>query len=493
MSRQKKRIIIFGVGQLLNEYIKELDIDEIVAFIDNDFNKLYQTIYGRIVVQPSRIMEFSFDYVVIFNQKHSNQIHEQLIQLGVDDSKIINWQYYVYIMKRNVEVLSRTVFSAIYDLVNKLDVDNALDIESGIARNGLYIAGTDMRNCFAYVDDYCTLEHDNPNVYNMCIRSLAPDRFYDIIFCLDYYINHTVEELQDLIKKTYSHSQYILITIPYSCPNDWTEWSEIDFSKYGTVLEASGRTVKLILIKKNIIKKYTKSAVIYTVAHKKFEPPKNKLFIPIFVGNAQESALDALRDSVGDNISGLNPVINELTALYWVWKNTCTDIVGMCHYRRYFSVSPEFVNMEFSLLSQDKIEDELKIFDMIVSNAISAYPFSLEEQLRKTVNPAAFDTGMSLIRGRIMEVCPEYLKEFDSCFKGFIMYPCNMFITTWDRLSEFCEWLFGIIIDVARKADVTMYDSYSQRIIGFIAERLLTVWIKYNRVRVKEYPVIIIN
>lgn len=493
MDRQKVRIIIFGVGQLLNEYIREMDIDEIVAFIDNDFNKLYQTIFGRIVVQPDRIREFAFDYVVIFNQKHGKEMRDQLIQLGVEEGQIISWQYYLYSMKRNLSALSRSAFATIYGLIKKLPVGNALDVENGIERNGLYIAGTDMRECFSYIDNYHLSECMDLNIYRKNIDTFDNAEFYDIIFFLDYYVNHTVEELQELIKRTYYLSKYILITLPYPCPDAWTKWNEIDFAQYGEVIRQQGRLVKLILIKKNASRDFAKNITIYTVAHKEFEEPKDKLFVPVFVGNGEISRKNVLRDSRGDNIADLNPKINELTALYWIWKNTRTDVVGVCHYRRYFAINPEAANMDFDLMDQGRIETELNVYEMIVSNAVCSYPFSLEEQLKKTVNVAAFDKGMELVRGRIVDVCPEYLSEFDRCLQGFIMYPCNMFITTWDIFSNYCQWLFEIIIDVSGKMDVSMYDSYSQRVIGFIAERLLTVWIKHNNIRVKEYPVIMIK
>ena len=48
-----------------------------------------------------------------------------------------------------------------------------------------------------------------------------------------------------------------------------------------------------------------------------------------------------LGDDSGDNISRLNPYLNEITALYWLWKHTAHNLIGFVHYRRFFTVDGE--------------------------------------------------------------------------------------------------------------------------------------------------------
>ena len=78
---------------------------------------------------------------------------------------------------------------------------------------------------------------------------------------------------------------------------------------------------------------------IYIVTHKKFKPPVDPMYVPIQVGKQNtKKNLNILSDDTGDNIAYKNANYCELTALYWIWKNEMqADIIGMCHYRRYFT------------------------------------------------------------------------------------------------------------------------------------------------------------
>ena len=77
--------------------------------------------------------------------------------------------------------------------------------------------------------------------------------------------------------------------------------------------------------------------MIYIVTHKDFNNPVNqKGYLPLQVGTDINGVIneDWETDNTGDNISSKNLSYNELTGLYWIWKNSKEDIVGLCHYRR---------------------------------------------------------------------------------------------------------------------------------------------------------------
>ena len=120
---------------------------------------------------------------------------------------------------------------------------------------------------------------------------------------------------------------------------------------------------------------------LYVVTHKDMESSLPERTY-IGVGNNKKINKVSLYDDTGDNIALKNPYFCELTALYWIWKNDKSDIVGLEHYRR------QFVKGN-SLLDKKSILAYLNKYDVIVPRAIrfldSAYQhyceYHVEEDL----------------------------------------------------------------------------------------------------------------
>ena len=74
--------------------------------------------------------------------------------------------------------------------------------------------------------------------------------------------------------------------------------------------------------------------------------------------------------------------------------------------------------------------------------------------------------------------------------KGILL---NMFVMKREIFNEYCQWLFSFLIEAAEKIEVEKYDAYSKRVIGFFAERMLTVWLTMHPYKMKELPVLLLG
>lgn len=487
-NEKRMKIVIFGMGKIFSQYASQIDFSDVVAIVDNNFYKTRTYQYGKYVISPDLLCDYKFDYVVIFNQRNAEDIFNQLRQMGIEGDKIVSWQYYLYFMKRNVKCFSNNCLDCIHNFIAELNIKNILDIDEGLAKNGYFTRYEDFENLT--IDDYSLKSSLFKSFYKNSISKV--DSCYDALICLDFFINHTISDFLEFIKENIKKTRYIIFSIPYSYPKKFTEWSEYNFSTFGKVQEYNCHTVKFVVIDTKWNEKLCleedvvdDDLRILTVTHKKFNLPENDpIYFPIYAGKDDENDMNIPGDATKDNISYLNPLINECTALYWFWKNTDYKYVGLCHYRRYFGDSDGFLN-------QKKIHDFLNNYDMIVTKAVYLYPLSIKEQLKDTLQKNSFDVGFKLVRSIIEEKYPDYLNDFDEYFDGHILYSCNMFITSRSVLDRYCSWLFDIIIPAAQKIDVSVYDCYSKRVIGFMAERLLTLWILHNGIKVKEVPMIV--
>lgn len=224
-------------------------------------------------------------------------------------------------------------------------------------------------------------------------------------------------------------------------------------------------------------------STMYIVTHKKCEFPIPEGYVPIQAGAALNAPVYELTDATGDNISALNPYYCELTAQYWVWKNAKSDIVGFVHYRRYF-YDKKYSSSEANILPIVQIEKLLEGSDCIL-------PESLE--LSRTVweEFAKYHDEKDLALAK-RAACPEgsdYAKSFDRIMKSRNFAPWNMYIMKWDTFDAYMSWLFPALRLVQQQTDISEYDSYNKRLLGFISERLLNVWVESNGLAVCRRPV----
>lgn len=203
------------------------------------------------------------------------------------------------------------------------------------------------------------------------------------------------------------------------------------------------------------------------------------LYVPINGGSKLRGSLPEyfLFDDTGDSISDKNYLLNEMTSIYWFWKNfdlTGIDYIGFNHYRRFFRASD--IN-------------DYREYDIIVAKPIKC-PFTLAWQYNYYHNIAD------------LQICCDILKNVDSDFQSkFVDYlntktdnyaPCNMFVMRKDLFIEWCKFIFPVADKLINSLNLCGRDNYQRRAVCFLIERIFGFWC-YDKMssglRVKEIEI----
>lgn len=225
------------------------------------------------------------------------------------------------------------------------------------------------------------------------------------------------------------------------------------------------------------------TASIIVASHKPYRMPDDPMYLPIQVGAAGKESIGFQRDDEGDNISSRNPSFCELTGLYWAWKNLKADYIGLVHYRRHFA--GKLFGCKWSrIITGEQLEQILKDYPAILPKKRHYYIETNYSQY----SHAHHAQDLDVTRNIIAELYPGYLEAFDTVMNSRSCHIFNMFIMRYDLFSAYCDWLFDILFELESRLDFSSYSAYDGRVFGFVAERLLNVWIEKNNIQYKEMP-----
>lgn len=253
---------------------------------------------------------------------------------------------------------------------------------------------------------------------------------------------------------------------------------------------------------------------IYIAFHKEYPClTTNSTYIPIQVGRSLAPVtLPMIGDDTGENISAKNKTFNELTALYWIWKNTSDPYVGLCHYRRYFmrhngpliqnklirktclyptqSVSKNNagIGLENRLLTAAEVDSLLEKNDFIVPKAIRLQ-HTVEEQYQRSHSI----TDLYLAKQIISELAPEFIGTLDTLLSQKKLFLYNMFICRRSLFDAYMHWVFPIFTELDKRMDYSEKNAYQMRAIGFISERLFSLWLLHHQFKLKEQQLLILD
>ena len=229
---------------------------------------------------------------------------------------------------------------------------------------------------------------------------------------------------------------------------------------------------------------------LFVCCHQRVQVPKHPLLAPIQVGAVPADCHfhGFLHDDTGDNISAKNRSYCELTAQYWAWKNIEADYYGFFHYRRYLypdinAKLPYRAEREASLPLLDKLgytefERLIRQYDVIVPKGENMY-VSVREHYANA--PYHHSKDLELAEQIVRERHPEMTEALDAYLFGTMCYFGNIYIMRREIFCDYCAWLFPILEEFDRRTDISDYSPQERRVDGYLAERLLGIYVTFRR------------
>ncbi|HEC1753592.1 TPA: HAD-IA family hydrolase [Campylobacter lari] len=255
--------------------------------------------------------------------------------------------------------------------------------------------------------------------------------------------------------------------------------------------------------------------------HKPATLIKNEIFTPIHLGRdlATQASKDGemsqedfdwmcenmIGDNTGENISSMNRYLNELTGLYWAWKNYDKlgnpDYIGYSHYRRHFIFKqntklPGIDGLEKYFYHFDNVSEayldiiDLKhIEDLKNQDIIAPEPYLLENNELKTMTiendfcKYCENVDILYFLEDLFQKNPKY-HEYKNISELFytnnFYYFCNMFIMKKEIFFKYCSFLFEVIFILLEKFGKRLKetsDPVQKRTLAFVAEHITTFFI----------------
>ena len=187
-------------------------------------------------------------------------------------------------------------------------------------------------------------------------------------------------------------------------------------------------------------------------------------------------------DDSGDNISHLNHDLNELTTIYWAWKNYektgNPDYIGFMHYRRHFSCTP------------DVIQNMICNYDVIAAKP-SDLLITVYKQYKKHHKIAELDFCINQIQSDY----PTLFPYFQTLINQNLLISYNMFIMKKELFFDYCQFLFDIAFKFLNNFNRSNYSADESR--TFVLERITALYLYYlsqqDQVKYAVLPVIFIG
>ena len=179
-------------------------------------------------------------------------------------------------------------------------------------------------------------------------------------------------------------------------------------------------------------------------------------------------------DNTFDNISHLNHLLGDLTGLYWVWKNSVDQCVGVNQYCRFYD--------DQELEKLDKLDQNT----IYISNFVEFGQTSIWQQFQYWHTDIGIRLLYSQIKGGKISISKTMADQMKSISK---LSTCNSFFAHRTIFNRLCSVLFNIIFELLEGSKYVIehiqYGMHKKnvndrRLLAFLSERILNII--YNNV-----------
>lgn len=206
--------------------------------------------------------------------------------------------------------------------------------------------------------------------------------------------------------------------------------------------------------------------VLYEVRNHRDQPLETRPALRSFERSIQAGAalsdkrVAPLTDGTGTNISAKNRQYCEMSAAYWVWKNTDHAWTGIEHYRRHLLVTPKMLGHGV---------------DAVMPLPYVCYPNTMA-QFRRFVSG---DVQRALLRA-LKTLHPLEYGEYEDILYGPYQYTYNIVCARRAVFEDYCEWFFEITEYMETMSD-EVPEIRETRALSYVAEVLTNLYFTHNR------------
>lgn len=175
-----------------------------------------------------------------------------------------------------------------------------------------------------------------------------------------------------------------------------------------------------------------------------------------------------LKDNAGEEqISDRYSRYGELTALYWAWKNTDAEYVGIVPGNAHFALS------------------DAELMQMLGSGVDAILPFQIElkQSVREHYRQKFYGYDWQIMEELLRVEQPEYYETARQLFSGNMLFETNCGIYRYECLDEYCSWLFPLLEQLdemcSHKPDI-----YQEKLISHLAGYLHYLYFLHNHSRI---------